>query len=216
MRGTIAEPIHDPAAPMTRPAGPWPECAASAFTTARERAQDAVMLGRMTRDLPGFLRRPLSLGEAGAASVDGSTSASAAFSTCWSGRCSAAQPVRPASGGRRLRARATCGRWCRARDWRAPWRSLPTGGLRRLRRAQGGGARRSEAASGSASRLGVRQPAGHAALRQPDWRYTGPPESGAPLAGGVRRAGGVPRVTLTRTASSGHATCSGSTVRSTG
>ena len=25
MRGTIAEPIHDPAAPMTRPVGPWPE-----------------------------------------------------------------------------------------------------------------------------------------------------------------------------------------------
>ena len=52
---------------MTRPVGsfgPWPERAESLFATTRERAQDALMLGRMTRDLPGFLRRPLSLEEA--------------------------------------------------------------------------------------------------------------------------------------------------------
>jgi len=49
---------------MTRPVGAsglWSERAEPWLTTARERTHDAVMLGRMTRDLPGFLRRPLAL-----------------------------------------------------------------------------------------------------------------------------------------------------------
>lgn len=52
---------------MTLPAAPieqWSEPADSLARAARRGAQDAAMLGRMLRDLPGFLRRPLSLGEA--------------------------------------------------------------------------------------------------------------------------------------------------------
>ena len=44
--------------------GRWSERGESLFATTRELAHDAVMLGRLTRDLPRFLRRPLTLDEA--------------------------------------------------------------------------------------------------------------------------------------------------------